>query len=79
VFFCKRQAPFFEIKQRCAPFLHRFSVIFPRFSRILPGFSTNPASYTTGHTRVCKTHSDFWGEQLVQNFATYIRINTVFT
>jgi len=52
VFFCKRLAPFFEIKQRWVPY-------FPRFSGILPGFSENqnlwgcactactPTSYTT--------------------------------
>jgi len=28
---------------------------------------------------VCKSHPDFQGEQLVQNFATCTRINTVFT
>jgi len=28
---------------------------------------------------VCKLHPDFEGGQLVQNFATYTRINTVFT
>ena len=41
VFFCKRWAPFYEIKQGWAPFLPGFSEILPRFSRILPGFSIN--------------------------------------
>jgi len=39
VFFCKRWAQFYEIKQCWATFLLGFSEIFPRFSRILPGFS----------------------------------------
>ena len=34
VYFCKHWAPFFEIKERWAPFV-------PWFSGILPGFSTN--------------------------------------
>jgi len=34
MFFCKRWAPFFEVKQHWAPFL-------PRFSGIFPGLSTN--------------------------------------
>ena len=55
LFFCKRWVPFFEVKQRWAQFLPRFSAIWPRylgilhvilrilpkFSGILPGFSTN--------------------------------------
>jgi len=41
VFFCKRWAPFYEIKQGWAPFLPGFSKILPRFLRILPGFSIN--------------------------------------
>ena len=57
VFFCKRWAPFFEVKQRWGPFLPGFSGILPRFPRILYKFSTNQnfwgcacihASYTTG-------------------------------
>jgi len=32
VFFCKPWAPFFEVKQRWAPFLLGFSGILPRFS-----------------------------------------------
>jgi len=28
---------------------------------------------------VCKPHPDFQGERLVQNFATYMQINTMFT
>ena len=65
VFFCKRWAPFFEVKQCWAPFLpgfseivHWFSEVLPNFSGILPKVSTNqnfwgcaftPASYTTGY------------------------------
>ena len=41
VFFCKRWAPFYEIKQRWAPFLPGFSEILPRFSRIVREISTN--------------------------------------
>jgi len=41
VFFCKRWAPFYEMKQSWTPFLPGFSKILRRFSRILPGFSTN--------------------------------------
>ena len=41
VFFCKRWAPFLEVKQYWAPFLHGFSEILLRFSGISPGFSTN--------------------------------------
>jgi len=51
LFFCKRRAAFFEVKQRWAPFLPRFSGILPRNLGILPdfqefcpdfqGFSTN--------------------------------------
>jgi len=47
VFFCRRWAPTFEVKQRWTPFLHRCSGslprnlgILPKFSGILPGFST---------------------------------------
>jgi len=39
VFFFKRWAPFFEVKQRCVPFLPEFSRIFPGLSGILPKFS----------------------------------------
>jgi len=38
LFFCKRWAPFFEVKQRWGPFLPRFSAILPRYLGILPGF-----------------------------------------
>jgi len=48
LFFCKRWAPIFEVKQRCAPFLPGFSGILtrclgilPKFSGIFPGFLTN--------------------------------------
>jgi len=41
VFFCKRWAPFYEIKQGWAPFLPGFSEILPRFLRTFPGFSIN--------------------------------------
>jgi len=39
LFFCKYWVPFFEVKQRWAPFLPRFSGILPRYCGILPGFS----------------------------------------
>jgi len=38
VFFCKRWAPFFKVKQRWAPFLPGLSVIFIGFLEILPRF-----------------------------------------
>jgi len=38
VLFCKRWAPFFEIKQRLASLLPGFSGILFRFLRILPGY-----------------------------------------
>jgi len=41
VFFCKRWAPFCEIKQSWAPLVPWFSGILPKFSEILPKFSTN--------------------------------------
>jgi len=48
LFFCKRWAPFFEVKQGWAPVLLGFSGILPRclgilsgFSGIWPGFSRN--------------------------------------
>jgi len=37
--FCKRWAPFFQIKHRWAPFLSRFSGILQRFSQILRRFT----------------------------------------
>jgi len=39
--FCKRCAPFFEIKQYWASFLPGVSEILPKFSEILPFFLTN--------------------------------------
>jgi len=39
VFFRKRWAPLFEVKQSWAPFLPEFSGILPRFSEVLPKFS----------------------------------------
>jgi len=38
VFFCKRWAPFFEIKQRWTPFVPGFSRVLSIFSGILLGF-----------------------------------------
>jgi len=38
VFFCKRWAPFSEVKQRWASFLPGFSGILTGFSGIFPGF-----------------------------------------
>jgi len=37
-FFCKPWVPFFEVKQRWAPFLPKFSGILFGFSGILPKF-----------------------------------------
>ena len=37
--FCKPWAPFFQVKQRWAPFLPRFQGILPRYLGILLGFS----------------------------------------
>ena len=72
VFFCKRWAPFVEVKQRWVPFLPGRSRILPKFLWIFPGFSKNlifwgctctPASYTTvitdTHIRSRLTESTF--------------------
>jgi len=40
LFFCKRWAPFFEVKQGRAPCFPCFSRISPGFSGIMPGFLT---------------------------------------
>jgi len=53
LFFCKRWAPFFEIKERWAPFLPRYSGILPRISKILPKFS--------GILPRFSTNQNFWG------------------
>jgi len=53
VFFCKHWTPFFEVKQRWAPFLPWFSGILPRFSEVLPKFS--------GISPKFSTNQNFWG------------------
>jgi len=64
VFLCKTSAPFFEVKQRWAPFLPGFSGLLPRFSanQNFWGCACNPCTPTSNTTAF---HSSIVGNFMV--------------
>jgi len=85
LFFCKRWAPFFAVKQRWVPFLLGFSEILPRYLEILPVFFQGFCPYYQGFcpAQIFRDFSRIFNKSkrlgCACNPASYAKINLINT